>query len=192
MATRRLLLWVMGPTGSGKSTLLAGGLPRGFRVLDQDAELERAMNARGLPLDLRTHDLAQAAAFSTLRQEVAERVWGRLPGWLASGDPVAIETTGDKPHLLRAEVELAAASGYRSVGLGLRCDLATCLRRNRSRRRVLPDDVVEGSWASFEANLSGGVYPAVFGPGGWIVVTEPQDFDLARWMSDLAPRPSGP
>jgi hypothetical protein len=191
MAIGRLVLWVIGSIGSGKSTLLAGGLPRGVRVLDQDAELERAMTARGLPQDLRAHDAAQAAAFSTLLREVAGRVWGRLPGWLASGDPVAIETTGDKPHLLRAEVEAAAAAGYRSVGLGLRCDLATCLRRNLGRRRVLPDDVVEASWDRFEANLSREVYAAVFGAGAWLVVPEPEVFDLARWLSGVGPPPPG-
>jgi hypothetical protein len=189
MAIERLVLWVIGPIGSGKSTLLASGLPPGFRVLDQDAELELEMVARGLPRDFRAHDATEAATMRSLRGEVSGRVWGRLPGWLASGVPVAIETTGDKPHLLRAEVRATAAAGYRSVGVGLWCDLATCLRRNRGRGRVLPDAAVEGSWKSFERNLSRGVYAAILGAGAWHVVPGPGGFDLAGWMSGLCAPP---
>lgn len=184
MAIERLVLWVIGPIGSGKSRLLSAGLPSGCRVLDQDAELESELAARGLPGDYRTHDAAQAATVATLREEVAGRTWSRLPEWLAMGVPVAIETTGDKPHLLRQEVASAArVAGYRSVGVGLRCDLATCVRRNQSRYRVLPDAVVEASWNRFEWNLSHQVYEAILGVDAWLVLREPERFDLARWMS---------
>jgi hypothetical protein len=85
--------------------------------------------------------------------------------------------------LLLVEVDAAARAGYRCMGIGLRCDLETCHRRNRGRRRVLPDAAVEATWDRFEWNVTHGVYEAILGAGAWLVVPDPDRFDLAGWVT---------
>ena len=130
-----------------------------------------------------THDSADAEKFRALRREVSDRVWTQPPSWRLLGVPLAFEVTGDKPHLLKIEVNLDRAAGYRSLGVAMRCPLETCLQRNRLRRRVLPDDVVQATWLAFEQFLASGTYSAIFGPSAFHVCTDASQFDLAQRLN---------
>jgi hypothetical protein len=187
MSALRIALWVLGPIGSGKTTLLAGNLPSEFRLVDQDGALEQALVARGLPLDTRMHNAAQSAEFAAIRREVTDAVWAQVPDWRANGLPLAFEVTGDKPHLLQIEVDADRAAGYRSIGVGLRCSLATCLERNHERRRVLPDSVVESTWQAFERNLANQIYANIFGADSFLIKSDSTGFDLAAWLRTIGP-----
>lgn len=154
-----IALWIIGPPGSGKSAFVADHLSRDFHVIDQDAELERAMIERGLPLDIAQCD---PIAFANLRAEVTERVWAGVPALRAAGTPIAFEVSGDKPQFLREDVALNRAAGYRDYGIALRCSLETCLRRNRERARIVPDQVIERIWTAFEANLASKIFAEIF------------------------------
>jgi predicted kinase len=182
MTFDRIALWVIGPTGSGKSTLIARTLPRPFRIVDQDSELERQALSRGLSLDGRAHDAAEAAAFGALRAWVAEEVWSQVPRWRVEGAPIAFQTTGDKPHLLQHEVDAGRAAGYRNLAIALRVPEEICMRRNRQRSRVVADAVVMRTVNDFERNLREGVYRSMFGPGALVTVSEPEKFDISEWL----------
>jgi predicted kinase len=185
MKQQLLAIWIFGAIGSGKSTLLAS-LPPKFRVIDQDAELEREMMVHGLPFDTRLHDADQAGAFAELRRHVADKLWKQVPRWREDGIPLAFETTGNKPPLFRAAVEECRAAGYLNIGVALRCSLALCESRNRARRRVLPLPVVETSWLDVESYLSDGTYAELFGHDYLMIPEEGTVPDLMSAIHSIA------
>jgi predicted kinase len=187
MKQQPLAIWVFGAIGSGKSTLLAG-LPPEFRIIDQDSELEREMVASELPFDTRLHDAAQASTFAELRRRAADKLWEQVPHWRDQGIPLAFETTGNKPSLFRAAVEECGAAGYLNVGVALRCSLALCESRNRARRRVLPQSVVESSWRDFNSYLSDGTYAELFGRGHLILAVEDSVPNLMPTIASIVAR----
>jgi predicted kinase len=177
-----IALWVLGPAGSGKSTLLDRLLPPGIRRVDQDPELEAELLARGLPLDMRACDIAQLNAIGAVRDEVAAKVWRQVAILRAHRHPLAFEATGNKPSLLRSEVEIGRAMGYLNVGIGLHETLASCVARNAARRRVLPNEVVESTWFDFEHNLATKVYDEIFGAGHFLLTGNDNVLNLAAWL----------
>jgi hypothetical protein len=184
-----IALWVLGPVGSGKSSILAR-LPAGFQLLDQDVPLEREMSRHGLPLDTRTHDERQAAAFAAIRHQMATLIWNEVVIWRSRRLPIAFQVTGNKPQLLQAEVYADRAAGYVSLGLGLNTPLATCLQRNRARRRILSDEVVESTWHAFDTNLETRIYQQIFGAERFRLTDDAGQVELAYWLDGFAsPRP---
>jgi hypothetical protein len=136
---------------------------------------------------MRSCHVDQMAAIAELRRAVANRVWSQVPEWRSRRLPMAFAVTGNKPHLFRVEVELGRAASYLNLGLGLRCSLATCLTQNETRRRVLPDALVESTWNDFERNLGVGVYDSIFGAGRFDCVRDPEQFDLSEWLRKQIP-----
>ena len=141
-----------------------------------------------MPLDMRLYDGAQTIAFAALRNEVTAAVWGEVPRLRASGVPLAFETTGDKPHLFRDAVQANADVGYGNFGIGLRCSLESCLRRNRSRARVLPDSVIRETWTAFNANLIETVYDEILGADAFVVPAVISGFHLGEAIARFLAR----
>jgi hypothetical protein len=162
MVTHRLAIWVFGPIGAGKTRLLSKLPLRGFRRIDQDAELEKEMRAAGMSSDIRGYTDAERDRFLRLREQVARTLWDQVPTWRDAGENLCFETTGDKPHLFEAELIEGRRHHYRSFGCGLRCSLEDCLAQNRTRTRVLPDELVEASWQAFERFRADGSYTRIF------------------------------
>ena len=183
MSFGRIALWIVGPTGSGKSTLAERSLPPEFRLVDQDRELERRLLARGLPLDARARNAAQAAAFLDVRGEATAATWSLVPSWRRDGVPIAFEVSGDKRHLLQEQLDLDAAAGYRDLGVVLRVPVELCLARNAVRARVVPEAIVRNMAVEVERNLSGGVYQSMFAAGDLVVVADVDAFDIGRWLA---------
>ena len=182
MRSQPIALWIIGPAASGKSSLPR---PGDFAVVDQDRELESLMVAQGLPLDTRTHDAGQAAAFASLRAMASDRAWERVHELRRLRQSIAFETTGDKPSLLKDEVELNNHVGYLNLGVGLHVELAECLERNRRRLRVLPDHVVNRSWHIFESYVAAGVYEAILGVNRFITSDKLTITDIATWIASV-------
>jgi predicted kinase len=134
-------------------------------VVDQDVELERMVAGDWTRL-------------AELRPLAAEQAWRRVPALRAAGTPFVIETTGDKPELLAAEVRVGHAAGYRELGIGLRVPLALCLARNSARARALPESVVTATWHAFERHLAD--YPRIL--DAFTIVDDAADLHaLAGW-----------
>lgn len=180
---RPLALWIIGPIGAGKSHMLARLAPASWRIVDQDAELERRLEEHGVPLDTRTHDLLQAALFARLRQEVIDHLWQQVIEWRHRGISLAIETTGNKPPLLRAEVAAGSVLGYLNLGVGLCRPLELCLARNRARRRVLADEMVRSTWDDFERFLRDGVYAEIFGAEAFYLDVSGDVAAVQSWLA---------
>ncbi len=187
MTSVPIALWIIGPCGSGKSTLIDKQLPSQFLRIEQDPELEAALLSAGLPLDMRWSSAEQLATIAKLRMAIADRVWSQVPVWRSRQLSMTFAVTGNKPHLLRDEVERGRAASYVNLGVGLRCPLATCLVQNAMRRRVVPDALVEGTWHDFELNLTAGVYDAIFGARRFCCVRDPEQFDLRQWLREQIP-----
>lgn len=183
-----LVLWILGPIGAGKSTLLCNGDCPDWRIVDQDAPLEAAMRECGLPLDTRTHTPAQAAEFASLRAFVSAKLWNQVARWREERVSLVIQTTGNKPYLMKIEVDAFNDAGYINLGVGLRCPLATCLSRNLHRTRVLPEAVVQSTWNEFERNLSAKTFESLLGAERVVIMSIDQPVDVVRWARRIMQR----
>jgi predicted kinase len=170
-----LALWVFGPVASGKSRVLSHLPLDDFHLVDQDARLERELHARGWHARTAEYDAAQQAEFARLRAEVAQALWDKVPNWRAARENIAFETTGNKPHLFKIEIEAGHLYGYDTLACALRCPLARCLEQNARRSRVLPDHVVRETWEAFEHALSEGVYGKMLAAEQYHVCNTPEE-----------------
>jgi len=117
---------LVGLPGSGKSSYVdkVGG-----PALSSDA-------IRGLLADDPTDQTIHARVFATLRHMLRQR--------LALGRPLTyIDATNLTPRERRAYVRMGELYGAAVEAVFFDVPLAVCLERNRSRPRVVPDDVVE-------------------------------------------------
>lgn len=181
MNSSPLVLWIIGPIGAGKSTLLHSDDCPDWRIVDQDAPLEAAMREQGMTMDTRSHTASQAAEFAALRAQVSARLWASVARWRQERVSLVIQTTGNKPHLMKIEVDAFAEAGYINLGVGLRCPLSTCLSRNLSRTRVLPEAVVQGTWNEFERNLAAKTFQSLLGEERFVIVPTDAPIDVVRW-----------
>jgi len=122
--TQRIVVLV-GLPGSGKSTYLD---PLGITPISSDA-------VRQLLADDATNQTIHARVFSTVRYLVRQR--------LAIGRPV---TYVDATHLTPTErqpyIKIAQRYGCRVEALFFEVPLEVCLKRNRGRARVVPEEAM--------------------------------------------------
>ncbi len=177
------VIWVLGPIGAGKSLILSSLAHHRPRILNQDQLFEALLREHGLPFDFRLHNDELRKRASGLRKLAGESAWQMLPQWLLDRQDFYIESVGDKPEELRQAVNANTAAGFSNLALVLNCDIDVCLQRNRSRNRVLRDEVVIKHWRSFQACREQRVHERVFSEAGMTLIEDAANFCVEEWLN---------
>ncbi len=135
---KRLILLV-GIPGAGKSTLAKKIIEKGFHCLSADPIRE---------------ELYGNAAEQGDKEQVFKIFFERLDDALAKELDIIIDNTNLNPRQRKPILERAQKAGYSDIQLWLLdVPLDVCLKRNASRNRVVPDDIVANMF--MELNRSG-------------------------------------
>ncbi len=136
---RKRLILLVGIPGSGKTTLAKKVVEKGFHYLNADAiraELYGDEGEQGNPEDV------FSIFFQRLEQAMGEEA------------DIIIDNTNLNPKHRHPILERAQQFGYVDVQLWwLDVPLEVCLQRNKSRDRIVPDDIVTNMHA--ELNRAG-------------------------------------
>ncbi|MBS2002548.1 MAG: AAA family ATPase [Candidatus Obscuribacterales bacterium] len=135
---KRLILLV-GIPGSGKTTLAKKIVEKGFHCLSADPIRE---------------ELYGNAAEQGDKEEVFRIFFERLEDALSKELDIIVDNTNLNPRQRKPLLERAQKAGYTDIQLWLLdVPLDVCLKRNASRERVVPDDIVANMF--MELNRSG-------------------------------------
>lgn len=135
---KRMILMI-GVPGSGKTTLAKKIAEKGFHYINADGIRE---------------ELYGNAAEQGDREEVFNIFFQRLEELMTVGTDVIIDNTNLNPKQRKPILERAEQFGYKDVQLWLLdVPLDVCLARNKSRERVVPEDIIANMFN--ELNRSG-------------------------------------
>jgi len=135
---KRMILMI-GVPGSGKTTLAKKIAEKGFHYINADGIRE---------------ELYGNAAEQGDKEEVFNLFFQRLEELLLIGTDVIIDNTNLNPKQRKPILERAEQFGYIDVQLWLLdVPLDLCLARNKSRERIVPEDIVSNMFV--ELNRSG-------------------------------------
>lgn len=135
---KRIILMI-GVPGSGKTTLAKKIAEKGFHYINADGIRE---------------ELYGNAAEQGDKEEVFNLFFERLEELMKAGTDVIIDNTNLNPKQRKPILERAEQFGYTDVQLWLLdVPLDLCLARNKSRERIVPEDIVSNMF--MELNRSG-------------------------------------
>lgn len=133
------LIVLIGIPGAGKTTLAMKLAEKGFHYLNADA----------IRLELYGNEAEQGD-----KEEVFSIFFERLEGAMGEGMNIIIDNTNLNPKQRKPIIDRAERFGYKDVQLWLLdIPLDLCLERNKSRERVVPEDIVANMF--MELNRSG-------------------------------------
>lgn len=135
---KRIILMI-GVPGSGKTTLARKIAEKGFHYINADGIRE---------------ELYGNAAEQGDKEQVFKLFFERLDELMKNGTDVIIDNTNLNPKQRKPILERAEQFGYTDVQLWLMdVPLELCLARNKSRERIVPEDIVSNMF--MELNRSG-------------------------------------
>jgi predicted kinase len=124
---KRIVLLV-GVPGSGKSTVAQRLIDKGYHCLNADSIRKELFGDEGEQKD---------------KEQVFGIFFQRLEEALKQGLDIVIDNTNINTKHRSPILQRAIQAGYEDIQLWvLDVPLETCLERNRSRQRALPDDVI--------------------------------------------------
>lgn len=132
------LIMLIGVPGSGKTTLAKKVAERGFTVMNADSireELYGDARQQGDPKEVFT------LFFERLEKEMAE------------GKDIVVDNTNINTKQRKPILERAEKFGYKDVQLWLLdVPLEVCLARNKTRDRVVEEDIVANMFSELDRN----------------------------------------
>lgn len=133
------LIVLIGVPGSGKTTLALKIAEKGFHYL----------NADSIRLELYGNEIEQGD-----KEEVFSIFFQRLESAMGEGKNIIIDNTNLNPKQRKPIIDRAEKYEYQDVQLWLLdIPLDVCLERNKSRERVVPEDIIANMF--MELNRSG-------------------------------------
>lgn len=134
---KRLVL-LIGVPGAGKSTVAQRLLEKGYLCLNADSIRKELFGDEGEQRD---------------QEKVFEIFFQRLEDALAQELDVVIDNTNINTKHRSPILQRAIKAGYTDIQLWvLDVPLETCLERNRSRERSLPDDIIVNYYNSLHGH----------------------------------------
>lgn len=133
------LIILIGVPGSGKSTLAAKIVEKGFHCLNADSIRE---------------ELYGDAKEQGDKEQVFSIFFERLEVAFKDARNVIVDNTNLNPKQRKPILDKAQQHGYQDIQLWLLdIPLEVCLRRNSSRERIVPEDIVSNMY--MELNRAG-------------------------------------
>jgi|AGTN01.1.fsa_nt_gi Predicted kinase len=132
------LILLIGIPASGKTTLAQKIIAKGFAYINADKIRE---------------ELYGNAAEQGDKEEVFALFFKRLEEMMSEGGNIIIDNTNLNPKQRKPILDRAVAFGYSDVQLWLLdMPLELCLERNRSRERIVPEDIVANMYNELNRN----------------------------------------
>ena len=159
-------IFLAGGPGSGKSYVVrrtTGGL--GMKIVNSDDIYEKMLNDAGL-------ETTPEDIFSDKGQEIRVRAKGvtkRMQGNFLEGRlGLIIDGTGKDYDKIAKQVAGLKNIGYECYMVFVNTSLDTAQKRNKMRKRTLPEKQVEEMWKGVQKNI--GKFQSLFGSSSMIIV----------------------
>jgi len=138
------VVFMIGAGGSGKSTALAKSEWAHLPVVNSDTFIENHPDWVGNGGTLQPHQLYEWAS------KCMEAEWERR---LAEHEDFVLDGTGKTLTTMLSRIQAAKAVGFKVVIFWVYAPLETCLKRNASRPRRVPENVIREAWEKVRANF---------------------------------------
>ena len=141
--TKPVLIIAIGAPGSGKSTWWEEGLKNGS-IPPQAVRIN---------MDTIRKEMTGDEANQTINQVVYKVAENKLRAFLSERIPVIYwDNTCSKPKARKSIIELAKEAKYNILGVLWDLPLEVCLKRNKSRKRVVPEEYIANMHANIKIN----------------------------------------
>ena len=138
------VVFMIGAGGSGKSTALAKSQWAHLPVVNSDTFIENHPDWVGNGGKLEPKDLYQWAS------EQMEIEWQKR---LQAGESFVLDGTGKTLTTMLSRIQAAKAAGFEVIVFWVYAPLETCLKRNATRPRRVPDEVIRDAWKKVKSNF---------------------------------------
>jgi predicted kinase len=145
-------VFLMGGPGSGKSTVVKKLALKslGLKTINTDNQFEKGLIKAGQTLDLK---IVPADIRDPIRKK-AKRLTARgLDMYLDNRLGLIFDTTSADASKIRMYKKRLDILGYESKMVYVSATLANAQKRNSSRARKLPPEIVQSDWASSQQNI---------------------------------------
>ena len=146
-------VFLMGGPGSGKSTVVSklSLNALGLKTVNTDRAFEAGLKKAGQTLDLTT---VPADVRDPIRKKAKRKTGKQMDLYLNGRLGLIFDTTSSDAKKIKSYMARLNHLGYESKMIYVSASLDNALKRNRSRTRVLPDEVVKSDWERSQKNLN--------------------------------------
>ena len=157
-----------------KSTLSSFGL----KMTSSDIPFERLLAKYGLSTDLTNiapnlRDRIIGDQPGSIRSRAKQMYDAQLRSYKREKLGMIIDGTGSSVEKIKSMKEELEQLGYDTFMVFINTDLEVALARNMTRKRKIPEDIVEQKWRESQRNI--GAFQSVFGPEKFVVVDNSSD-----------------
>jgi len=138
------VIFMIGAGGSGKSTALAHSEWAHLPVVNSDHFIESHPDWVGNGGHLEPHQLYEWAS-AQMEAEWEKRLKAR--------QDFVLDGTGKTRDTMLSRIQAAKAAGFEVVIFWVYAPLEICLKRNATRPRRVPDEVIKDAWKKVKSNF---------------------------------------
>lgn len=145
-------VFLMGGAGAGKSTVVKelGLNALGLKVVNTDRAFENGLKKAGLSLDLRGADFTKV---DPIRKKARDITAKNFDVYLDNRLGMIFDTTATDTTRIKKYKKLLDAIGYESKMIYVNVSLDNAQKRNESRPRKLPPEIVQSEWEKSQTNV---------------------------------------
>ena len=146
-------VFLMGGAGAGKSTVVKelGLQALGLKVVNTDKAFESGLKKAGLSLDLRGADFTKV---DPIRKKARDITAKNFDAYLGNRLGMIFDTTATDTTRIKKYKKLLDAIGYESKMIYVNVSLDNAQKRNASRPRKLPAEIVQSEWEKSQKNVA--------------------------------------
>jgi dephospho-CoA kinase len=145
-------VFLAGGPGSGKSYIVKRSALQalGFKIVNNDAAFEHYLAQAGMTP---TPDDIYSRRGQEIRSHAKEITNKQMQTYLKGALGLVIDGTGKDFDKIKSQSEKLEDLGYDTAMVFVNTDLETALKRNRQRKRQLPDAEVKKMWDAVQKNI---------------------------------------
>jgi len=146
-------VFLSGGPGSGKSTVVKelGLNALGLKVVNTDKAFENGLKKAGLSLDLRGADFTKV---DPIRAKAKKLTAKNMDNYIEGRLGMIFDTTSSDASKIKKYKKLLDTIGYESKMVYVNTSLDNAQKRNESRPRKLPPEIVKKDWDKAQKNVA--------------------------------------